>query len=149
MEKRCALLRLRPEVELLYRPRQAPRPVLVVDDRRNVDTIAPAEQILERDDDELRAGTEEGPEQGVARAGTEWGVGIAARLPETRNRGAEVTLLDARVVPPFRQRLGIVSPGDRDRLCGIVGRVAERLARTVPLALPSQHFQARDVEPHQ
>src|SRR4029450_12414492 len=148
-QERRALLRLRSDIEILNRPGQPPRPVLLVDDRRHVDAVAPAEEVLERDDDEVRAGTEERAEQRIAGAGTERGVRIPACLTESRDLGAEVAFLPSRVVPPFGERRGIVRAADRHRLGRVLRRIAKRLARTVPFALPPQHLEARDAQTHQ
>src|SRR5688572_18846351 len=145
-QKRRPLLRLRPDIEIVYRPRQPPRPVLVVHDRGQVDAVAPAEEVLERDDDDVRAGTEKSAKERIAGAGAERGARIAASLAESGDFGAEVTFLRAGVVPPFGERFGIVRAADSHRFGTVPRRIAEGLARAVPFALPPQHFETRDAQ---
>ena len=67
--------------QIIDRPGQPPRPVLVVDDARQVDAIAPAEQILERDDDDVGPGAEQRLEQRIAEPIVEGRIRIAPGLP--------------------------------------------------------------------
>jgi len=65
-QKVCALSGVWPLAEGVDRERQAPRPVRVGNDRRRVDAVAPAEDVLQRHDQQIRARRIEGGEQRVA-----------------------------------------------------------------------------------
>ena len=115
---RHRFFRIEPRVD---RPLHAPRPVHLVDDRGRVDAIGPAEDVLQRNQRQARAG----------------------RQQRLQDRGALFLGL------PFRrrrQRLDVVRAGRGHRSLGEFRRIDRRLPVAIPMPLPAQHLQPRQIE---
>src|SRR5215213_4266125 len=131
----------------IRRPRELEAPVLIVNLRRLVDPIAPAEYVLDGEQQQVGCRAEQRLEQNVADGcveGTIRDVAKTLRRWDVRNPAPLVCI---REVPPDRHRLRVMRPARRDRRRRIVRRIAKRLAVAVPQALPSEDAKARDANP--
>ncbi len=117
---------------------------MVVDRRRLVDAIAPAEHVLHGKQHELRRRRHQHFEQRVP-------VHLCAmhHALHRLERGHLLAIVLGRVLPPHGGRFRIVSPRRGDRYGRVVRRIDKWLALAEPVAFPSENAEPGNTEPRE